>query len=191
MANVNRPDGFRPVKTLNGTPWTAMMRMYNADAARSATNGFGSIFIGDVVTLEADGNVAPAASNGTVLGVVVGVGSDASTFGDAGYFNPDNLTKRYLAYNEAGVVAVIPANGVLFEAQTTAALTLATGAAADFTATAGVAHGSTTTGNSSTELKTSVNGDVTVVEQVTRPDNDKTLANGRYIVQFTKVANAQ
>lgn len=184
MANVSRISGFKPVKSLVGGSWTSLMRKYQADAAK--TN---PIYIGDVVTLAADGNVEVAVTNDTVLGVVVALGEDTTTFGETGYFNANDLGKRFLAAGEAGAVAVVPAELSLFEAYTAAAtnLNLSVGDSADID---GENAGSTVTGNSGMHLVASVNADVKVVEQVTAPDNDPTAADARYIVKFNKTENA-
>jgi hypothetical protein len=81
MANSDRPSGLRPVRHLDGTPFTGPLRMYLADAANA-------IFVGDPVKLgssagaaglfvngvncEGMANVERAAAGDTLLGVVVG-----------------------------------------------------------------------------------------------------------------------
>ena len=181
MANKDRPNGFRFAKSLTGAPVSAMIRLYNVDSSNST-----AVFLGDAVTLEADGNVAPAASGNTILGVVVGVGVDNVDHGETGYYNPANLEQRHLPGSTAGIVGVIPAEGNLFEVQTATALDLAQGDPADLSAGAG----STTTGVSAHEITTASNNDVKVVEQVTTPDNDTSLVNARYIVMFPSVEHA-
>lgn len=181
MANVDRPNGFRFVKTLTGTPVSAMIRQYNVDSSNAS-----AIFIGDAVTLDADGNVSKSATNASFLGVVVGVGVDNITHGPTGYYNAANLNQRYIPASTAGVVAVIPVEGNLFEIQSASDLDLAIGAPADIVP----GTGNTTTGLSTTELTTSTNADVIVVEYNTSPDNDTTLANARYIVAFNDVEHA-
>ena len=182
MANVDRPNGFRPAKSLLDSGWVGLVRQYNTDAAKAAGIG-----IGDAVILAADGNVEIAATNGTILGVAVGFGiSSSQSFGETPYFDPDNLGKQHINAAEAGVVAVVPAEGVLFEVQSASDLDLAQGDAADILATAF----DTTTGRSAQEITTSVNADVTVVEFVKSPDNDLTLANARYLVKFNDTENS-
>ncbi len=193
MANVDRANGFRPVKSLIGAPWTSLVRSYPAVSGRTPST-VGDIYIGSVVSLSG-GNVAPAASGGAVLGVVVAVGTKNSetalnTDNNHRYFDPDNLSKRYLAYDEDGYVGVVPAEACLFEAQA-GATTLdgaVQGQAADFIAN----EGSRTTGNSTVTLTgTATNSDVTIVEHVTTPNNDVSDAGGlaRFIVKFNKHAN--
>lgn len=191
MANADRPNGFRPVKSLTGAPVNHMLRRYEAaDRSADTTNNHGDIYVGDPVALSS-GKVVVANSNDTILGVAVAVGKDSSEHGEVGAFNADNLEQRHLAYNEDGYVWVAPAEGVLFEVQTASDLDLVPGSAADITNAANTAHGSRTTGVSSCELTTASNNDVEVVEDVATPDNDTTIANARHLVQFTSTQHAQ
>lgn len=187
MANIDRPNGFRPAKSLTGAPITGLLRKYTAgDGSADATNAHGDIYIGDPVKLVA-GLVLPANSGDTILGVVVGVGK-ASTFGDSGPFNPSNLEERYIGYADTAAgdrdVWVCPAEGTLFEVQTATDIDLVAGSQADINSAAATAHGSQTTGVSNVELVVASNNDVEVVEDVTAPDNDTTLINARHFVQF-------
>lgn len=191
MANTDRPNGFRPAKSLVGAPWNSLIRFYEAaDRSSDTTNNHGDIYIGDPVALSS-GKVVVANSGDTILGVAVGVGNEGSTtFGDAGYFDPDALARQYAPLTDTSmVIAVVPAEGVLFEAQTAADLDLVPGSNADISTDATEAHGSRTTGQSSAELVTNVNSDCLVVEQVTTPDNDVTLTNARHLVKFVTTAN--
>lgn len=190
MANVDRPNGFSFAKSLIGAPVQGLERKYPAaDRSADTTGNHGDIYIGDPVTLVA-GEVVPANSGDTVLGVAVGVGSTGTvTHGPGGMFKPNALEERYLAADEDGNVWVIPARDSLFEIQSAADLDLVVGAAADHNVTAATAHGSRVTGISNAELVASVNADVTVVEIKESPDNDPTLANARYFVKFNTIAN--
>ncbi len=194
MANTSRANGFTPVKTLSGAQWTGMIRYVDspaADRSSDTTNNHGDIYIGDPIRIHTDGVVTPANSNQLVAGVVVGVSKDAVvTHGHAGMWNPADLTKRYLAYDEAGRIWYVPVNDVLFEVESGSDLDLVPGEKADFSTDANEAHGSRTTGLSSVTIVTSSNADVQVVEAVTRPDNDATLTAARYLVLFRKVALA-
>lgn len=186
MANVNRPNGFRPAKSLLGTPWNGLVRYYKAaNRSADATGNHGDIYVGDPVKISG-GLVLPANSGDTVIGVAVAIGKGGATFDErqTGYFDPENLMKRYLAYSEDGVVAVCPAEGVLFEVQTASDLDLVPGSQADITVTAATAHGSRVTGVSTAQLTTDSNHDVEVVENVTTPGNDVTAAYARHLVKF-------
>lgn len=189
MANVSRSFGFTPAKSLTGAAITDMIRFYNAGVRSSdTTNNHGDIYIGDPVKL-ASGAVLPANSGDTILGVAVAVGTTVSTFGQTGYYNPNNLMQRYLAYTDTGVVGVIPAEGMLFQCEEASDLDLVQGSLADINSAAATAHGSRTTGNSSVKLTTASNNDVKVVEMVTSPDNDPTITAAKFIVKFQTTTN--
>lgn len=194
MANTDRPNGFRFAKSLTGHSLNAMARPYavTSNATRNALTD-GNIYLGDAVTLNASGVMLPFTTNDQALGVVVGISGPNTSVehGAIGPFNPDNLEDRVLLEAEAGTVWVVPAEGNIFEVQTAAVLTLLPGQLADVSPDAGSTHGSTTTSRSIMEIITSTNGDVRVVEQVTTPDNDTTLTNARYLVQFTDIVNSQ
>jgi hypothetical protein len=184
MANVDRPNGFIPVKTISGAPVTSMLRAIGvADSA--------DIFVGDPINLES-GLAAPGASNDTgFLGVAVAFGKfDKDGKVPLGPFNPDNLTKRFYDDSESThtewYCLYAPADDVIFEVQTATALSLVVGDTADLSYTAG----STTTGVSACEITTSSNADVAVVEVPNKPDNDPTLVWGRYWVMFVRAEQA-
>lgn len=189
MANVSRSMGFRPVKSLTGSPWEGMVRFYPAgNRSSDATNNHGDLYIGDPVKL-ATGAVVVANSGDTVLGVVVALGTQTTSFGQTGYFNPNNLGQRYLSLADSGVVGVCPAENVLFEAEEASDLDLVQGSLADMTTAAGTAHGSRLTGYSSVKLTTASNNDVQVVEMQTAPDNDPTITAAKFVVKFQKTQN--
>lgn len=184
MANVDRPNGFIPVRTLSGAPVTSLIRAVGvADSA--------DIFVGDPVNLES-GLAAPGATNDTgFLGVAVGFGKfDKDGRTPLGPHNKDNLMKRYYDDSESThtewVCYYVPADDVVFEVQTATALTLVVGDTADLSYTAG----STTTGVSACEITTSSNADVAVVHVPIYPDNDPTLVWGRYHVMFVRAEQA-
>lgn len=193
MANVDRPNGFRFAKSLTGQAPNAMIRYYTAgDRSADTTNNHGDIYLGDPVKL-VSGLVLPANSGDTILGICVGVGkAGAIEHGESGYFNADDLSQNYASLADATgvIVAVMPAEGNLFEVQTAADLDLVQGSLADISTDATEAHGSRTTSRSSCELVTASNNDVKVVENVTTPDNDITLVNARHLVKFQTTENA-
>lgn len=182
MANVDRPNGFRPVKTLSGAPLTGMIRAIGvADGA--------DIFVGDPINLES-GLAAPGATaDADILGVAVGFGKFNGSI-PTGPFNPSDLTTRY--YDDSASTHTewccfyVPADDVIFEAQTATALTLVPGSTCDLSYTAG----STTTGVSACELTTSSNAEITVVEVPVLADNTPTEVWGRYYVMFTRAKQA-
>lgn len=180
MANQDRPNGFRPVKTVSGAPLSSVIRSVGvADAA--------DIFLYDALQLSS-GLAQRLAVEGACLGVAVGFGKkNAMSQIDGGPINFDNPMTRY--YDDSAsthtdwVVYYIPAEDAIFEAQTDGAVTLVVGEAQDVT----VGTGNTTTGLSDMEINsttTTNDGDVMVVEIPNIANNDVTLANGRYWVKF-------
>lgn len=175
MANIDRPNGFRLVKTVSGAPLSSLVRTVGvADAA--------DIFVGDALQL-ASGLAQPLAVEGVCLGVAVGFGKN-----DGGPFNPDDLMTRY--YDDSAsthtewVCYYIPAEDGIFEAQVddTAEVGVV-GEAYDIVATAG----STVTGISAHEINGNAltnDGDVVIVEIPNIVGNDPELAFGRYHVKF-------
>lgn len=195
MANVDRAVGFRFAKSLTGHAPNAMARKYpvTVNATRTALTD-GAIYLGDAVTLTSAGLVLPFTTGDACLGVVVGVASgDGVEMGQAGPFNPDDLTQRYLPETEAGSVWVIPADDNLFEVQGVDAPAATVYAdTADVTPDSSATHGDTTTSRSIMEIAftTPTNNDVTVVEFDTI-DNDTTLVDGKYLVKFNSTFGAQ
>jgi hypothetical protein len=193
MANPDRPNGFIPVGTLDGSPWNARVRRYEAaDRTADTTNNHGDIYVGDPVALSS-GKVIPANSAAAVVGVVVAVGKEASVNNGVGPYNPENLSTRYAPLTDATgwYVWVCPSVGTIFEVQSASDLDLAVGSPADINLVAATAHGSRTTGLSDVELTTASDNDVYVVELKNSEDNDTTLANARYLVSFREIAFAQ
>jgi len=185
MANIDRPNGFKPVKTLSGRPMTSMIRTIGV------TDG-ADIFRYDLINL-ASGLAAQAATNdAALLGVAVGFGKVDADGIPLGPYNPDSLGTQY--YDDSAsthtewVVYYIPVEDVIFEIQTDAADTLVVGETIDFI----VGTGSSTTGVSAMEINggTATNADLTVVEIPTYPDNDPTAIYGRYFVMVTRAEQA-
>lgn len=183
MANVDRPSGATPVGTISGSPWNAAVRPYSVDSSNAT-----AIFVGDFVTLEADGNCTPAAAGGVILGVCVGIKKIAEDeFGVSGYHTAPNLDIRYLPASTAGTILVSVGNDILYEVQedsvgSNLALT-DVGANIDLIAGAG----STTTGNSAHELDSSTvtaagSAQLRIIGKVNRPDN-AVGTNCRWIVR--------
>jgi hypothetical protein len=187
MANVDNPDGFRPIKTLNGMPLSGMVR--------AVTPGADDLYIGDPITITA-GVAVQAAVEGVVAGVIVGFGGDDIEGNVLGY-NPDNLTKRWFdtsADTEADwTVWYVPAEGILFEAQFDDTEDIVIGEGYDMTV---ADAGNTTTGRSAFEIdgnaKTN-DGDVVVIEFPRGPKYDQTSgeANKRVWVSFVNTMGGQ
>lgn len=179
MANVDRPNGFRFVKTLSGSFEPVVRSVGVADGA--------DIFVGDALQLSS-GLAQKMAVEGACLGVAVGFGKkNTMSQENSGPFNPDALMTIF--YDDSAnthtdwVCYYIPAEDAIFAAQTDAAATLVVGEAQDLID----GGGDTTTGLSQMEIDADAltnDGDVVVVEIPNRVDNDVTLANAEYWVKF-------
>lgn len=104
MANADRPSGFRFVGNIDGADPNGALRAYSVDASNAT-----AIFRGDALTLEADGNVTPAAAGGVVLGICEGIKLD-----------PDTLATEhpgYLPASTAGTVLVRVGPNAMYEVQ--------------------------------------------------------------------------
>lgn len=183
MANVDRPNGFRFVKTLSGSFQPVVRSVGVADGA--------DIFVGDAIALSS-GLATKFTVGAECLGVVVGFGKKNTMSQEvSGPFNPDSLMTAY--YDDSAsthtdwLCYYIPAEDAIFAAQTDAAATLVVGEAQDIID----AGGDVTTGLSQMEIDAdalTTTGDVIVVELPNRVDNDLTLANAEYWVKFVKTA---
>jgi hypothetical protein len=116
--NVDNPNGFTPVGTMSGSPWNGYVRAYEVDSSST-------IFMGDLVILEADGRVAPAdAGSLHILGVCVGAlnhvaGPIAASGKMDGNFMANTSPTLSPSYSnaEAGWVLVAVGTDVLYEVQ--------------------------------------------------------------------------
>ncbi len=181
MANVDRPNGFRPVKTRSGAPWTSMIRTVGvADGT--------DIFPGDAITLSSGLAAASTAHADNIVGVAVGFGKkNDMSLRAGGMFNPDALMTTY--YDDSAsthtdwVCYYVPAEDVLFEAQfdgTPTTPVVGQGYGLTYTT------GSTSTGRSQQEIDgdDTSDVDVVIVEIPDYDDNDHTAAYGRVWVMF-------
>ena len=133
MANVDAPNGFRVTK--KNEPLT----LYPVDSSNST-----AIFKGDLVKLEADGNIAPAeaGAGNVVVGVAVGLQDS------------NGKALEYLPASTAGYALVADDPRCLFVVQADSGTSVAAsdvGATADHVAGAG----STISGDSAHELDSS------------------------------------
>lgn len=189
MANVDRPSGFRPIGTVSGAPWQGHLMTFDVDSSNAT-----AIFLGDLIALEADGNVAPAAAGSTqLLGACVGIyhsdpGDSTGRSLEGGGSNDLNLSLKYLPANTAGKILVTVGPDVLYEAQEDSAVSSLAltdrGANVDFVAGAG----STTTGRSGYEIDsdtvtTIASAPLRIVDIVRREDNE-VGTNAKWIVRI-------
>ena len=116
MANANKPNGFTPVRYLNGAPWTGASNTYSIAAS------YGTILrIGDPVissgTSDTNGvaGIALGATTGALRGVIVGLGKYEGSAG----FNPSNLDITYRPAGDPSVwyAQVVDDPNVIFSIQ--------------------------------------------------------------------------
>jgi len=178
MANTDRPNGFTPVSTLFGGPYTG-----NSMKRFSVTN---NLFMGDLVNLASDstpsgsgayGNVDRcAAVTDTILGVVVGWEP-----------NPNAQENLYHTASATYAVFIAPIQDVILEAQSDDATMVQADVGLNIDAT--FTAGSVVTGLSNMEI----NGNTAavtaglqfkIVGMVDRADNDITdaIANQRFLL---------
>jgi hypothetical protein len=184
MANVSRPFGFIPKMHRNGMPWNgAVVECYFAAATGTA------IGIGDPVIL--DGSTSTTDAPGVSPYVFAGVAS--TVYGVVVGFRPNpadlNTTGISRAASTARYALVCPVQDVLFEAQADGALTTvgaAVGKLFEITTdqTVNTATGLSSAQIDATTLNTTTTFPLTIVAPITSPDNDPTLTNAKWLVQF-------
>lgn len=171
MANIDRQNGFTPVRHLNGMPWNGKARMYYIPVGNAA-----AIFVGDAVasagSADATGkyaSIAIAATTANVRGVVIG-------FSDQPFISLDtsNLYRNYCPASKEMYALVVDDPDVIFEVQedndTNDMDADMVGLSADFI----VGTGSTTTGKSAMELdssSTAAGGPCRILGVSNREDN--------------------
>jgi len=178
MANVDRPNGFSPVKYLNGAPYNGQMRKYY-----SPTD---NLFVGDLVKLNGAGSadgyqaVSRAAAGDVVVGVVVGYDPD-----------PSALDRKYhVASTSLAVHVADDPNLVLMCQEDAVGGALAT-ASVGLNANAVVAAGDTSSGASNMELDTSSAAvtstlQLSILGFVQSPDNEVATANAKVLVKVNR-----
>lgn len=123
MANADRPNGFRPIGTLSGSPWQSSIEVFQLDATHTA------IGVGDLVMQTADGYVNKYAAGSThCIGVMVGVSPGGEGWNATTGHHGDNflsateptlvgLGSRSVALNTAGTIYVVTAPDLIMTAQ--------------------------------------------------------------------------
>lgn len=174
MANVNKVNGFRPVRYLNGAPWNGQFNKYVVAAADGT-----ALFVGDLVKLSTTGDsegyttVVQATATGAVIGVVVGFETDPA----------DLNTPQYRKASTRRIVYVADDPNLILEAQedgdTDPLETADIGLNVDFV----VGAGSTVTGASGMQIDSSTHNTTATLPLrllglAQRPDNENVLASG-------------
>lgn len=177
MANVNRANGARPVKHISGAPYNGQVNVYECNTGNA-------VFIGDFVksggTASAAGvpTAVIAAAGDTLRGVVVGVVPETA---DSLIYRASGTTRQLLVCDDPDVVFEIQAdNGGAVLAL------IDIGENADILVTGG----STSTGQSATELDSSTHVTTTaqlrILGFVQRPDNEVAANYARVLVKINE-----
>ena len=182
MANTDTPFGLRPVRMVNGSPYSASIREFS-----TATGDSVAIMIGDPVELSGTSqtingivyaDVNRAETGDKIAGVCVGVRPATAS------------STIYRAASTQTVIFVETGKDVLFEIQEASGGTALTandiGLNADFV----VAAGSTYTGLSGVELDNSTEAttntlDLQIVDFVNRADNE-IGENAKFLVRINR-----
>lgn len=177
MANVDRPNGFKPVGTVSGAPWQGSIMKCISDND--------NLFRGDLVIYQDAGY---AVGDGAVMGV------DRMATGTAGNIlgvvvgwepNPTNLGAAYHTASTTYGVYVCTAPDVILEAQGDTSAIAAADVGLNYDVA--IAAGNTTTGVSNMEVDSS-SGVTTaatplkLIGVVNRADNDISTLNNRVLV---------
>ena len=118
MANVNRINGFKPVKHINGSPYSGQSETFYKAAGTTVTH---DLFVGDLVYPSGSGDangvpgvvVATAGKGAMILGVIVGIKPQ-----------PAHLDRNnWIDGADAGYVEVCTDPSVILEAQVDDTLT--------------------------------------------------------------------
>jgi hypothetical protein len=178
MANVDRPQGLKPIGYLGGSPWNGAANMYFVDGGTESN----IIGVGDLVKLAGSAGAAGEVVNGIDVEGMPTVTRSAA--GDLhvgvviGFLpNQDNLMLKHRAASTDRIALVVDDPNVVFEIQEVSGGTALTAAAVGLNANiATVADASTTTGMSVTELDNATEAatadlDLKILGMVKRPDN--------------------
>lgn len=195
MANVSRANGFRPVRHLNGSPYTGQTNKYAAPASETTAIGIGDfvklstkpVLSGTYPGVESLGT--GSVTSGPILGVVVGVEIGNVDGGVSGGASPTLDNPQYKPASTLKFLFVADASDLVYEGQEDSV-------GGDFALTSiGLncaiqgAAASTTTGQSTQVLDSSVTPTTTssyplqIMGLVNRPDNTLST-NARWLVRI-------
>jgi hypothetical protein len=152
MANVDRPNGLRPVGTGLGAPWNGKVNMYVVESANDT-----AIFVGDLVKLSGAAGSAGETSFGLdvegVAEIIQSAAGDKSVGVVVGFLpNQDNLMQKHCPIDTRRVALVSDDPNTVYEIQEVSGGTALTAAEVGLNANVVVAAGNTVTGLSGMEL---------------------------------------
>lgn len=152
MANVDRPNGLRPVGTLGAANWNGKVGMYVVESANDT-----AIFVGDLVKLNGTAGAAGETSFGLdVEGmpeIIQSAAGDKSVGVVVGFLpNQDNLMQKHCPIDTRRVALVADDPNTVFEIQEVSGGTALTAAEVGLNANVIVGSGNTVSGLSGMEL---------------------------------------
>ena len=178
MANVDRPNGFRPVGHLSGGAFTGRVRKYYS------IND--NLFLGDLVEKEATGTASGSGGYAGVDRMDTGT-ADILVGCVVGWeINPDSLNAMHHAASATLAVYINDDPMTIYEGQCDGTIAVTgIGLNADVT----IGAGSTTTGASGMEIAasgaaTTIATPLKIMGLVEREDNDVASANANWLVML-------
>lgn len=192
MASVSRINGFRPVKSLNGAPYSATINTYFVPSSDAT-----ALFVGDLVKLAGDARsplgvptVTRAGATDAIVGIVVGIAFEG--VGDTQNVPPvNNLnTPVYRAASTNAYILVADDPNLVLEAQCTGTLGTAD---IGLNVSPVVATGSTSTGTSAFAIDLSTKATTAtlplkLIGFPSRPDNN---IGDAYVSAYVTINNHQ
>ena len=178
MANVDRPNGFRPVGHLSGGAFTGRVRKYYS------IND--NLFLGDLVEKEATGTASGSGGYAGVDRMDTGTGDILVGCVVGWEINPDSLNAMHHAASATLAVYINDDPMTIYEGQCDGTLAVTDiGLNADVT----LGAGSTTTGASGMEIAasgaaTTIATPLKIMGLVEREDNDVASANANWLVML-------
>lgn len=192
MANVDSPNGFRPVKYLSGANWNGQVRKYIVPAADAT-----ALFVGDLVKLSDDAAVdgypaiEQAAAGDAVIGVVVGFEPVVTTFesgSSSGHGSVSLDVPYYRAASTKRIALVVDDPNVIFEAQEDSVGEDTALASVGLNINFIVGSGSTVTGASGMEIDSSTKATTATLPLklmgFVQRANNEVGANARWLVKI-------
>lgn len=199
MANVQRINGFKPVKHFNGSAYTGQANIYECPAAEAAP-----VFVGDFVVMSTNastsGYITVATACGTntqvttavIVGAVVGIFNTkldvdgkmtaGSIALDTPYFRAASTKQFLLVCDATDIIYECDVDAVVTQAQI--GLNVSIGSA-DITVTANSTGQSAQYAYATTTPTASTTRPLQILGFVKRVDNDNTLVNGRILVRVS------
>ena len=176
MANVDRPNGLKPVGTRGAGAWNGQTNMYLFLAGTGTAT-----FVGDLVKLNGSSGTAGLTINGIdcegIPDVIQSAADNVHVGVIVGFLpNQDNLSQKHRPASTARIALVADDPNTIFEIQEVSGGTALTADEVGLNCNVVVGSGNTTSGASGMELNnaaevTTATSDLKILGLVKRPDN--------------------